>query len=699
MEQLSFQYPVWMLGVCLLAGLLFAGMLYWRDKKFDEQNKWLRPLLAFLRFGIVSTIGILLLGPMIKQTKEESKKPSVAILMDNSTSISSWLNGQSLDLPASFNTLKSQLEEKYDVATYSIGGEVALLEDSLSFDEPLTNLSEPLKYITDIYEGENLGAILLATDGIFNEGQNPLYTSINTTIPIYSIALGDTSQRRDLSIQNVLHNEVAYLSDQMSTQVDIKASNAQNQTVRLRVQKEVNGSYVTVADKNIRITGNDFFITQNIDLDLKDVGINHYRYSISTLSNEENRSNNRKDIYIEVLDARQNIGIIAQAPHPDIAALKQIIEQNKNYDVKVFYQAPNVTDLTGLDLVIFHNLPGGRNNLKNQLSVLDQRKTPRIYIIGGEANLTQFNQTQSQVSISGRGGSTSEAQADVASDFENFTLDETLKREIKNFPPLAAPFGEYKISANSKTLLYQSIGDIRTDFPLLAFNDEKGIKTTFLFGTDIWRWKLFDFLQNENFNLVSELIDKTIIYTSSKEDKRKFRVSTNNTVFNTTDDVIFQAELYNNSYELVNDPEVVLSLKNSEGTTFNYTFSKTDNAYMLDIGRLNAGAYSYSSSTSFNGQQFEDRGRFVVKEIQYELYDLQAQHSILYALANRSNGAVFFPENLSQLSNTLVTEKELKPVIYQSTISKPIMDLKWLFGILAFFLALEWMLRRYFGSL
>ena len=485
----------------------------------------------------------------------------------------------------------------------------------------------------------------------------------------------------------------------MITQVDIKAINAGNQTLQLTVEKETGSGYTTVETRNIKAQGSDFFATEEIKLSFKEVGITHYRYRISSLTNEINRSNNRKDIYIEVLDARQDIGIIAAAPHPDITALKQILEQNKNYQVKLYFDNPSSSEITEMDFAIIHNLPSGARNISNLMASLNNRATPRMFIVGEGTHLPRFNELQSLVTIRGSRGSSNDAQGEVDGGFENFTLSESLKADIKRYPPLSSPFGEYTTNGSLQTLLHQRIGDITTDFPLLSFADVDGIKTAYLLGTDIWRWKLFDYLQNENFDLITELVDKTIIYTSTKEDKRKFRVNSNSNVYLTNDNVTLTAELYNNSYELVNDPEAVIQLKDAEGNVYDYTFSKNDKLYLLELGKMSPGSYSYNAESIFNGEQYTAQGKFVVREIQYELYDLEAQHSLLYALADKTNGSVSYPTQINTLSEQLRNADSIKPVIYQNVVTKPLMDSKWLFFLLVVPLVLEWLLRRYHGSL
>ena len=360
MEQISLQYPSWTIILCIIGGLLYAAFLYYRSLKFTEKAKWLKPLLSTLRLLSVALIGILLLGPMIKHLQEDAKQPSVALLLDNSQSITEISKaGENEEIKASITSLYNQLSESYKVDIYALDQNITQIDhpDSLSQSGQITNLSKGVDYISDVYEGENLGAVILVSDGIYNEGRNPIYSKFKSLSPVYTLALGDTTIQKDILVRRVFSNSVAYLNDQMLTQVDIQGYNTSGDRVKLTVEREITNGYTTVHTEQLTMTGAEAFETTNIELAMDQVGINHFRYRISPVSGEFNRNNNVKDIYIEVLDARQKIGILAAAPHPDLSALKKFLEQNKNFEVEILFDLPSASAQRNLDLVIFHQLP------------------------------------------------------------------------------------------------------------------------------------------------------------------------------------------------------------------------------------------------------------------------------------------------------------------------------------------------------
>jgi len=206
-------------------------------------------------------------------------------------------------------------------------------------------------------------------------------------------------------------------------------------------------------------------------------------------------------------------------------------------------------------------------------------------------------------------------------------------------------------------------------------------------------------IEDGGYEVISEIIDKSIVYTSTKDDKRKFRVSTSENIYQENDEVRIVGELYNSNYELINDPEAYLSITNESGEEFSYTFSKSNNGYALNAGVFVPGRYSYKANTTHAGEQYEDTGKFSVRRIEVEKSNLQANHNVLHALATKSSGKVYYPDQMNLLQEELLGNDQMKPILYQNVVNRSILDLKWLLGLLLLSLVLEWFLRRYFGRL
>ncbi len=693
----SFSYPWWFILFCVMAGVGYALAMYLRETKFFEHNIWVKRVMAILRALSVFIISLLLLSPFVKIIKEDIQAPIIVIVEDKSESIAASTPDEVYQTyKKEFDDLAESLEDKFKVVRYSFGTEVhTQYKDSLS--DKSTNMSQAVKFVSDNYQGQNLGAFILCTDGIFNEGSHPLYMETSLNIPLHTVALGDTTQKKDLYFQNVLHNSIAYLGDKFPIQADISAFNCQGNT-KITLEQMTGSGTKIIAEENISVNTNNYVTSKNFVVDANSAGVIRYRLRLAPFAGEYNLKNNVKEFYVEVLDARQKILLLANAPHPDLGALKNIITENKNYEVEIGYVGEFKTNLAGYNMVIFHNLPSTTHDITSLVTQLNTNFIPRIFIVGLQTDPQKLNKNQNIVTLNTNNRNIEEIQADINPGFTQFTLSDNFRKQLAKFPPLIVPFGEYKADPTSQVLLYQNIKKIKTNYPLLAFSEKDGIKSAVLAGEGIWRWRLIDHLEHKNYDIINELVQKTILLTSLKADKRKFRVKTSKNVYKDNQQVLFEAQLFNDSYEMVNEPDVELKIRNDQGDEFKYIFDKTQNYYTLNADLLPAGVYTYTGSTTYNGQNQSASGRFNVEAIQLEQYDLTARHGLLKGLSEKFGGNMYYPNQIAQLKDILINNDKIKPVLYETKSTQSILHLKWLFFLILGLLSAEWFMRRYFGS-
>jgi hypothetical protein len=697
LEDLTFQYPTWYILFCAILGLSVATLLYFRDNTFKETSDRLKWILGIIRFLSVTLISMLLLSPLLKSIISETKKPIIVLAQDQSESILADLGeAQVQTYQQSFKDLSTKLSKNYDVKEYAFGETVREGID-FQFNDKVSNISDFLQNMYDLYSNQNLGAIVLASDGIYNQGSNPIYAGTKLTAPIYSIALGDTTAKKDLILKRVFHNKIAYLGDKFSIQIDLAAKNCVGSNTNLTVSKIVDGKSSRIKQIPIAINKNDFFNTQEIILDANSNGVQRYRISVNPVAGEVTNANNSKDIFIDILDARQKILMVANSPHPDLTAIKQSISKNKNYEVTTTYINDMKVNVASYDFVIMHQLPSKTNDASAVIATMNEKAIPRLYIVGSQTDLGKFSRIQPILDVSGDGRNTDDVQATISPVFGLFTISDELKNELPKFAPLLAPFGDFKDNANTHVLLYQRIGKIDTKKPLLLFGEQNNIKIGILAAEGIWKWRLFDFLQHENHDIFEEVLEKSIQYLALKEDKRKFRISLDKNIFSENEGINFDAELYNQSYELINGPDATLTITNSKGKDFNFTFNKSGKSYILRDKVFPVGNYKLRGTANHAGEQLVYNGKFSVQPIQLESFETTADHGVLKLLSEKYGGSLVYPNNIASIGITL-TENPLKPVVYTTSKTRSVINLKWIFFTLLGLLILEWFIRRYFGS-
>jgi hypothetical protein len=675
--------------IAIITGSLYAAFLYFRENKFSSPH-YATYILAFLRGFVVGLIIVLLFSPVIKSLKEEIKPPLIVMAQDVSYSLEVQKNQGFND---NWNNLGSSFAEDFNVKNVRFAGNTT--EDTLSAAEKKsTNFSGLFKYVDENYADQNVGAVIMSTDGIFNEGSNPLYLDAFINTPLYIVALGDTTKYKDLMVSDVFYNKIVYLGDKFSLQIDIRALSAPNTASKLIVEN--NGKKVW--EETIKPDSKEYFLTKNIELEALKVGISKYRITLIPLGDEKNKTNNYKDIYVEVLDGRQKILVLANSPHPDIAAIKQLIEQNKNYEAEVHFAGENITNIGKFDLAILHNLPSDKNTIKTEMSALQAKKTPLFFVVGMQTSLPQFNQVQELITISGNSKNFEEVQAEIATGFNAFTVTDPLKSSVKSFPPLLTPFGEYKTKSNTQVFSYQNIKKIKTNYPQLVFGELKGSRVAVFCGEGLWKWRMADFVLTQTYDQVGELLNKSLQWTSIKEDKRKFRVNPGKNIYRENEPIMVDAQLYNDNYELINEPDASLIIKSEENKDYTFTFSKSGSSYQLNAGMFPPGSYTIKGSVTHNNQLQTATNTFTVEAVDLENNDLVARHDVLRGLVEKYGGKVIRPDEIPALTQLIREDKSLKPSLFQSNITKSIIHFKWICFLILLLLGLEWFLRRYLGS-
>jgi hypothetical protein len=519
-------------------------------------------------------------------------------------------------------------------------------------------------------------------------------------IPVYTVALGDTIRKTDLQIRDILHNSIAYLGDKFAVQVDISAMRLGGAASSLEIRHITDQQNLLLQKIPININADPWFETKEIILEATKSGVQRYRVQLSQVRNEATYVNNVRDFFVEVIDGRLKVLVLANSPHPDLAVWRSALLGQRNYEVDVqMASEATLEKVRSSDLVILHQLPSNRYPVNNILDELEKQGIPKIFVTGFQTDLIAFNRAQPFLNIQYGGNRTpNEVTVVLNPGFNVFHLSDELKNKIQAFSPLLSPYGEYTIAGSSQVLAYQRIGQVDTQFPLIMMGETNEVRTGIITGEGIWKWQLYDQLQNGSKEITHELIGQLSQYASTKSDKRKFKVTAAKRLFTELEEITFQAELYNDNYELINTADVFIKIRNQDGEDFDYTFNTSGDSYALQIGRFPEGNYSWSAYTELNGVRYTHEGRFVVQPVQLEALETTADHGLLRQLASQYGGEMIYPDALGNLSAKILDNDNIKPVLYSSTQTMPLIHFKWLSFILLLMLCLEWFLRRYYGG-
>ena len=657
-------YPWYYVLLCLLLGAAYAAVLYFvGPASFTRRLRW---VLSVLRFLAVSAIAFLLLAPLSKQNVTERQLPQVVLLRDVSQSVV-----LGADSSFSFDELAKGLESHCRITIDSFG------------TAGHTDIGDAL----DRYRNDDVAALVLASDGIHNRGAHPTTVAEKLSFPIYCVALGDTTPQRDAALTNLRCNRIAMLSNSFPVEFTVASTLLKGHEVRLTVT-DARGKQLHM--QAIRYDDDDFSQTLTVNLMASEPGLQRYTLRLGAVEDEVSMSNNELSFFVDVIDTRQRVAIFANAPHPDLAALKRALESNPNYEAEIVLaddvERGKWKASDDLSLAILHNLPSQRHP-----SITFAKELPQLYIIGLQTDLARFNALHTGLEIVSKAARTNEVTAIYQPGFSLFSLDADDADAIASLPPLSAPFGEARTSPDLQTLFGARLGSIDTRQPLVAATAQGNQRRAFIWGEGLWRWRLADYQTHQSHQHVDRLVTQLITFTSLQTNRDRLQVEAERS-YAADGPVVLRAQLYNEAYQMVNTPEVKLTLS-SDSLKADYTFRRTSNSYSLTLPDLPEGLYRYHASTDGG---LTDDGSFAVEALNLEQQSLVANHSLLATLAALTDGVMVTPNQLSTLSSQL---SALKPTLYTHTRYAEMLRMPIALILILLLLAAEWVMRKYHGEL
>lgn len=692
-SELIFQSSPWFIVLCLLAGAIYAFVLYQNKKSFTLlQNR----ILALVRGVLVSLLAFLLINPLLRNNKTSIEKPTVVLAVDNSTSMAQ--SGQS-----KLDALKQNLLKlKESIASKGVSVEIQNLSGSdenqdinlLKFNGKKTDLSEMLANIKSSYEGRNLTDVILVSDGIANEGISPTYGKYNFNI--HTIGLGDTTKKKDVKLNAIYANRIAYLSNKFPVQVEVSSYGFQGKTstVLLIQAGKILDKQIVSFDKSDDLKQVTFYTTA------EQKGMQRYTIQVVPLGGEYSTKNNSRDIYLDIVDGKEKVLLVALTPHPDIKALKNIIEKNELYELTVkIIQSDNLGEIGSqpYDVLILHQLPDIYGAGNSVLSRLLAQGKPTLFVLGNQTNMTSFNGMQQSLSVAAQSSKADKVTAKFNSNFNLFNLDGDKLTILERLPPVLSPFGEYKPATGSEIILYQRVGSLVTPKPLLIANTTTTRKSAVFAGEGLWQWRLEEYALTDKQEIVDEIIMKTLQLISVKDDKRKLRVYPIVPEFSVDEKIIFENEAYNDIYERIFNQEIKLDLTDEKGKVRNYNYSISKDNSRFEITGLNEGVYRYKATTQVLGKSETVDGQFIVKNTDLENLNSTADFNLLRTLASQNNGQFFVANQLEKLKDFLSSNKAPDKVSSIEEMNEFI-NFKWVFFLLLTLATIEWSIRKYLGS-
>ncbi len=683
-------HPAFIL-LCLAVAIGYAFLLY---KSKHPWSGTLNKILFGGRAILVFLLAFLLLGPIIRQLDNLYEKPVFVIVQDNSVSVKETSDSTSLNnLQKSLWAIKQSLDETgYETFQKDLSGEDVSV---VKFNEPVSDLQGALRKISNQYEGQSIAGVLLVSDGIYNSGLSPLYTAYS--FPVYTIGVGDTAQRQDIAIKDLVYNKIAYQGNEFPIRVEILVKGFPNQNISVSLIKS--GKVIERQTKN---SGTDQLLPIEFKVAATEQGIQRLDVQVEMKSEEKNVRNNKSTAFVDVIEGKKKILLVANAPHPDIKALRSIIDKNSNYEMILHIPDVEETEAKNLqpaniDLVIFHQSPDKRGRTRDLFQRFNASKTSMFLVVGQQTDLSALTADKIPLTFDQPPRQYDDVMPIVNPSFPYFLLSPEANSVFSGFPPVWVPFGKMQIPASSVTLLSQRVGSISTDKSLLWIDIPDNHKIAVMLGEGFWQWRLEEYSKNENTDAFDEVFSKLIQYLSTTDDKSRFKSYPVEQQFSDTEAVVFESQVYNDIYEPVFGSRVDLEITDDTGKKYKYNYVLSPGNARYQIGGLKEGIYRYTSSTTISGKEEKVRGQFLVTAQQAELQNLTADFDLLRKLSTSTGGKFYNVSETDKLQVDLA-KKEATSVIHSEEKFDNLLNLKWVFFLLLTLVSAEWFLRKFYGG-
>ena len=693
MFEISSIYSIWWL-IPIFALSFYASKLLYNTKSIKEFGKGGRLLLAIFRFLALSLLGILLISPVIKSNENIEEKAIIFFAVDNSKSL--VLKGDSQLVSQKYlkiiSAVKDAISEDYELKFLTFDKDVEENEIP-NFDREMTDLSAVINYVKNRYKYENVGALVLMTDAIYNIGENPEYEIRDLNFPVYSIGIGDTTINSDLSIKKVIYNKTSFLGNDFPVEVSVSAVHPMYDNTLLELKRDGK----TIEERKINLKGDRSLIKEKFLLKADKPGFISYELVLKSQEGEINTLNNSKKFYVEVIGDKKKVLITYDNINPDIAAINSTLKNSREYEGELFNINDFYKSIEEYNLIVLHSSVNGNSRSKLILKEARRNNIPVMLILGAETNTLELNGMNLGFNIDTKLSSNHEVAGVYNANFKDFVINGAFEERLAGFPPLIAPYGIYSNFPSVKTIVNQKIGSVDTDYPLICLTDNSGVRNAFINGEGIWRWRIQEYLSQGSHKFFDEFMLKILRYISINKAKNRFVIEWDKEFLH-YNDVVINAILYNSSFEFVDDADVKIKIFNNDGEHFDFAFSNMQNIYTLNAGRFDEGVYRFNASVDYGGEHFEQNGEFSVIKKNIEAMNLVANHNLLRKISSITGGGFANVDDANSVIEEIKEKDEIVSKIITNTKYKDLINYKVILIIILILFTVEWFVRKYLGS-
>jgi len=403
--------------------------------------------------------------------------------------------------------------------------------------------------------------------------------------------------------------------------------------------------------------------------------------------------------------------LLAGAPSPDVAALREIMALDENIvltsitqkAVGATYENASLGDLDNFDAIILAGYPG-RDTDPGEVTRIAESDKPLIFLLDRGTNLRLVRERLGDnipvtlrtvrpgfvdaVAVLNAAG-----RAHPVLNIRNVSLD------LGRLPPLSYSQSLWQPTPDARTLATVTVRGIALDDPLLVVRSRGRLRSAALLGSGLWRWRNVPEDLEDLERVVPELLSNLLQWVTTRSDDRPVRVAPVADFFDGGDVVQFSGQIYDESLNPVDGAAVVITVTDPDGGAFEYPMDAISHGrYSKRLGRLREGTYRYRVTAEAEGADLgSDAGQFTVGRLTLEYRDTRADAGLMRQISRRSGGTTVSLSGIDLLIETLTARIDANPDEVSQVTELPLRRVLPLLFVVIALLATEWIVRKRSG--
>ncbi|MCB1059523.1 MAG: VWA domain-containing protein [Calditrichaeota bacterium] len=708
----TFSSPAVLFLVFALVAVVLSVVVYRRT--LPPVSPWRRRLLALIRAVALTLILFLIFEPVVKWLNRSEERAKILLLVDRSASMQIEDNGVVRDSTVNKflrDARLTTLANDGELRSFVFGDSAIQTSfDSLRGWAPNMVGSDPAnawQVARSAAATEDVGAIVLVTDGAQNMGPNPEREAAQSSIPIYAVGVGDSTVRRDALIADLLTNDIAYKGTQVPVRVRVQAQGLAGQTTRLRI---VDSKSRTLLDEQINLNGSVFEKTFETKFAAESEGELRVTAILDSVSGEVSQENNRRSQVIRILDAKYNVLVIAGSPVPDVSFVRQALDLDTTVSVSMYVETPNgfvggkrfsEDDVRNAEMFVLVDYPTNSSNgaLWNAASRRIVDGAPLLYLHGPNVSLSRLETIGARLPM--------DFQPQTAFDrvvlrdggsHSALTARGPLPAAWSDLPPVLGATGRVVLKPAAVSVANFAM-ELTPDIPggpAVAFLEMNRRRSVAVSVFEFYRWRLGLAKNPAASQFESELFSRLSAWLLAPTEEKQVKLSTDKKVYSTGEPVRVQGQVYAADLSPINDASVLVDVKSGDKTELLSLQGKGNGLYEAQFSAWGSGDYTYSGYAVVRDDTLgRDKGSFVVEKFNLEWLDARARWDVLQGIARNSGGTFVSAARPDSLFNRL----SMPTKIVETTREIPLWNRPLFLWILIGLLAVEWLLRKRSGML